>query len=172
MMRGAIAAILLLPGVGWGATPLGFDARLHEVVEEYLKIQEALANDRVDGVPAAARRIQKLVAGLDKLKPTASTAKHAGQIRAKLVPAAERLAKAADLARLREAFKEVSRPLALWVTVARPPALSVVYCSMAKASWLQRNLPIRNPYYGPKMLTCGEVVGGKSKGHSDGHMGK
>lgn len=36
---------------------------------------------------------------------------------------------------------------------------------MAKASWVQKRGKVRNPYYGPKMLDCGEVVGGD--GHGD-----
>jgi len=32
-----------------------------------------------------------------------------------------------------------------------------VYCDMAKASWLQMDRKIRNPYYGKEMLECGEI---------------
>jgi hypothetical protein len=31
------------------------------------------------------------------------------------------------------------------------------YCPMAKATWLSESTTIKNPYYGNKMLSCGEV---------------
>ena len=31
------------------------------------------------------------------------------------------------------------------------------YCPMVKAIWLSETRPIKNPYYGSSMLTCGEV---------------
>ena len=34
----------------------------------------------------------------------------------------------------------------------------VQFCPMKKASWLSAEKDIRNPYYGSKMLTCGEVT--------------
>jgi Cu(I)/Ag(I) efflux system membrane fusion protein/cobalt-zinc-cadmium efflux system membrane fusion protein len=39
----------------------------------------------------------------------------------------------------------------------RPAALSMVYCPMAKAQWLQSAGPVDNPYMGPDMKGCGEV---------------
>ena len=44
--------------------------------------------------------------------------------------------------------------------MAKPKGVYVVFCSMAKGSWLQTGKEIRNPYDGKKMLTCGEIVGG------------
>ncbi len=70
----------------------------------------------------------------------------------------------------RAAFKELSRPLAMWVTMSKPAGINVVFCSMAKGSWLQTDKQIANPYYGAKMLRCGEVVAGKHKGAAGGHM--
>ena len=35
--------------------------------------------------------------------------------------------------------------------------LKVVKCPMAKARWIQKGSAIKNPYYGNKMLTCGEI---------------
>ena len=45
----------------------------------------------------------------------------------------------------REAFKELSRPLAMWATMSKPAGLNVVFCSMAKGSWLQRDKTDRQP---------------------------
>jgi hypothetical protein len=32
------------------------------------------------------------------------------------------------------------------------------YCPMKKSNWLSSEKPIKNPYYGSSMLTCGQVV--------------
>jgi hypothetical protein len=42
---------------------------------------------------------------------------------------------------------------------AQRPAevLILTMLCMAKASWLQRDKQISNPYYGSKMLRCGEL---------------
>ena len=88
----------------------------------------------------------------------------------KVKAAAAKLARAKSIARQREAFKELSRPLAMWATMSKPAGVNVVFCSMAKGSWLQRDKKIANPYYGASMLRCGEVVSGKHKGTASGHM--
>ncbi|MFG1501115.1 hypothetical protein ABMA70_12995 [Halobacteriovorax sp. XZX-3] len=35
--------------------------------------------------------------------------------------------------------------------------LKIVKCPMAKARWIQKGSSVKNPYYGKKMLTCGEI---------------
>jgi hypothetical protein len=34
--------------------------------------------------------------------------------------------------------------------------VKLTYCPMVKASWLQKEDKIRNPYYGSTMLECGQ----------------
>ena len=168
-MRGiAIAIGLMLAGPRAGATPTTFDAAMQGVLVEYGKIHGALAGDSVRGVPEGAKAIERLAGKLPR--PTGQHAKHLGEIPAKLKAAAAQLSSARALEGAREAFKALSRPMALWATLSRPSGINVVYCAMAKASWLQRDRTISNPYYGPKMLRCGEVVSGKDKGAADGHM--
>jgi hypothetical protein len=58
--------------------------------------------------------------------------------------------------------------MAMWGTMSKPKGIDVVFCSMAKGSWLQKRGEVRNPYYGSSMLTCGEVVGGDAH-HPSGH---
>ncbi|RYE58986.1 MAG: DUF3347 domain-containing protein, partial [Sphingobacteriales bacterium] len=33
----------------------------------------------------------------------------------------------------------------------------VQYCPMKKSSWLSSEKPVKNPYYGSAMLTCGKI---------------
>ncbi len=147
-----------------------FDQALRPLVEHYLKMQAALAQDSDRGVAEAARAIEKLAAGLPAVKGPAA-ARYAA-LGPKLRAAAGKVAAAKDLAARREAFKELSRSFVSWTVLSKPRDLNVVVCSMAKAPWLQRSSTIANPYYGSKMLRCGEIVSGPDKGKSDGHMKK
>jgi membrane fusion protein, copper/silver efflux system len=71
--------------------------------------------------------------------------------------AARAVAEAEDIKAARAAFAPLSEAVIALVK-ADPSAhdVKLAYCSMAKASWLQKEEKIRNPYYGPSMLSCGE----------------
>ena len=126
--------------------------------------------DKLSGVAAAGKRIAKLAT---KVKPETVKGQHKAHYASlpkKIRAAAKKLAGAKSLATARDAFKELSRPMAMWVTMSKPAGVNVVFCSMAKGSWLQTDAKIRNPYYGAKMLSCGQIIGGTHKGKASGHM--
>jgi hypothetical protein len=114
------------------------------VVASYLEIQAALANDSLEGVPAAAKRLASQSAKL-------GTAGEPMATQAMAVAAAE------DLKAARTAFGPLSEAV-IAVVKADPSAhdVKLAYCPMANASWLQKEEKIRNPYYGSSMLSCGE----------------
>jgi hypothetical protein len=153
-----------------GAESAKLDAAMRPVVERYLAIGVTLAADSDKGVQAAAKALGKAAAGLDAGAVKGPAAKQYAELVKKLKAAAPKLVAASGLEARRAAFKELSRPLVLWATLSKPKDLNVVYCSMAKGSWLQKEKAIANPYYGSKMLRCGEVVSGPAKGAADGHM--
>jgi hypothetical protein len=72
---------------------------------------------------------------------------------------AEALAVAKDLAAARKAFQPLSESLIRYAKGGNIPAgtLYEVYCPMAKASWLQADRAVRNPYFGQSMLDCGQI---------------
>lgn len=120
------------------------------VLDNYAKIEAALANDSLTGVPEAAQSISKLVAGYDmKMLP------------APVATQADALAKAKDLAAARDAFKPLSTSLISYLSKEKVQTgrYYAAYCPMAKASWLQTDKAIKNPYYGKSMLTCGQITG-------------
>lgn len=120
------------------------------VLTHYGKIHASLASDTLEGVAAAAGILAKLVAG-DPAK----------KLPAALAAQADALAKISDLAAARENFKQLSAALinALEAAKVRTGHHCVVYCDMAKGSWLQTDKTVRNPYFGKSMLQCGEVKG-------------
>lgn len=122
-------------------------ASLHASLDQYIKIQVALAADSLKGVPEAAAAI-------------AVAAKDAkGAIPEAVVPQAEALAKANNIEAAREAFKPLSASLiaALASQNEKSGHFYEAFCPMANASWLQTDKKIANPYYGKNMLTCGEI---------------
>jgi Cu(I)/Ag(I) efflux system membrane fusion protein len=158
-----IAGVLLavaLPIAAGTAGASEFDRAMEPILAEYLKIQKALAADEADGVEGAVHAIESLAKTLDPATASGEHAEHYRNIPADLSAACGKLHEAKDIASIREAFRDLSKPVSMWVTMAEPKGMSVMYCPMAKAGWVQRGSQVANPYYGAEMLTCGEKVGG------------
>jgi len=155
----ALAACTLLLGLST-ARAAEFDTTMETILAEYIEIQQALAADSTEGVQSATQAIRNSATQLQPGQAAGEHAEHYKSIPQDLLAACEKLAAAHDIASVREAFKELSKPVSMWVTLAEPERTSVMYCSMAKAGWVQRGSKMANPYFGSEMLTCGEKVGG------------
>jgi Protein of unknown function (DUF3347) len=115
------------------------------IVDPYLKIQEALADDKTDGVKANAGQIATAAAGL-------------GAPAVKIDTAAVQLASATELDDARTKFATLSEAVDDYMTglhLKAPEGVRVVVCPMVQKPWLQKGDSIENPYYGKEMLTCG-----------------
>lgn len=159
-----VMLVALVVGV-WNVNPAGadsgtneFDRRMRPIVDNYLRIGEVLAADSIAEVGHNAEKIAKLAGSLDPTKVIGGHASHYEQVPTKLKMAAQKLAKSKTLEEARVAYKELSMPMGMWASMSKPEGIDVVYCPMAKASWLQKKGAIRNPYHGSKMLRCGQVV--------------
>jgi hypothetical protein len=150
-------ALLLATGAVHAAD---FDTTMETILAEYLTIQEALAADTIEGVESATHAIQKSAKKLDPGDVSGEHAEHYKNIPRDLLAACEQLLGAEDIGSSREAFKELSKPMSMWVTMARPEHTSIMYCPMHKAGWVQRGSKVANPYLGEEMGSCGQVVGG------------
>ena len=139
-----------------------FDQQMEPILESYLQIANALSADSLDGVRDKAEAIAKHAGALDAASVSGEHAAHYKNVPTNLEKAAQALSKAQALDKARESFKKLSQSMAMWATMSKPKSIDVLYCSMANASWVQRHGKVRNPYYGPEMLDCGEVVGGDS----------
>jgi Cu(I)/Ag(I) efflux system membrane fusion protein len=155
----ALAACALLLGVS-ATYAAEFDTTMETILAEYIEIQQALAADSTEGVQRATQAIRDSATKLQPGQAAGEHAKHYKSIPQDLLAACEKLAAAQAIGSLREAFKELSKPVSMWVTMAEPEHTSVMYCSMAKAGWVQRGSKVANPYFGAEMLSCGEKVGG------------
>lgn len=121
---------------------------LRGIVKTYLDIHALLTQDKFNDVKGPAGTLAS---------QTAALGKDGGQ----LAKAAATFAAAKDVKSARDAFGPLSDAL-----IARVKAdgskdlvsdLRVGYCPMNSKSWLQREEPVRNPYYGTAMSTCGSV---------------
>jgi len=73
------------------------------------------------------------------------------------------LAEPTDLTSARRDFAPLSTAIANAARAAElttATGLRVFECSMAQARWLQRDAGTKNPFYGEKMLTCGDEIDG------------
>jgi hypothetical protein len=134
-----------------GTTPKAGTAMSASIIEPYLKIHEALADDRVDGIKAAAGQIATAATALGapamKIDTTAL----------QLSAAAE--AEPPDLKDVREKFGYLSDALVTYMTglnLPAPAGVRAAFCPMAQKPWLQTGDTISNPYYGKEMPTCGD----------------
>ncbi|HMF93482.1 MAG TPA: hypothetical protein VKE96_04275 [Vicinamibacterales bacterium] len=115
------------------------------IVDPYLKIQLALADDTVDGVKANAGAIA-----------TAATALGAPAM--KIDTAAVQLASATEIEDARAKFGTLSEAIDTYaggLKLKLPEGIRVAFCPMAEKPWLQEGASINNPYYGKSMQTCG-----------------
>lgn len=134
-----------------------FDHAMVSVAEYLVTISDALAADHTEGVKKAADAIVEVAKNLDAEKSASVHVSHYEKIPAQLLNGARLLSKAKNLQEARAGFKALSVPVVMWAEMARPDGFYVLHCGMAKASWLQRNTIIRNPYHGSAMLGCGSV---------------
>ena len=116
------------------------------IMDPYLQIQTALAQDRVDEVRASAGEI-------------ATAATRLGAPAMKIDTAALQLASATELADAREKFGTLTDAVVTYMDgmhLNAPGGVRKAYCPMARKSWLQKGDTLANPYYGTAMPTCGE----------------
>jgi Cu(I)/Ag(I) efflux system membrane fusion protein len=121
---------------------------VQSVFDNYIKVRGALARDSVEGVASAGTAMVKAVQA-DSMK----------MLPPKVAQQSEALAKAKDLEAARDAFKSLSESLISYVSDQKVAAgtYHVVYCPMAKASWLQTESTVINPYMGKAMIHCGQI---------------
>ena len=137
-----------------------FDEKMQPILAEYVKIADRLASDKIDGVADAAKKIEDLAGSISSSLVTGEHASHYKSIPMNISEGAKKMALGKDIASLRAALVVLSKPMVMWTSMSKPSGVNVIYCSMYPGSWLQKGAKIRNPYYGSKMLSCGEIISG------------
>jgi hypothetical protein len=129
------------------------DARVEEILGQYVMIQESLAADSTKGVDTAAARIAALAEAAETADPQTEHFFHEVKKSAEAVTAT-------DIEAVRQQFFELSKPLMAYLKDSYSGQKDAYryFCSMADKGWIQAELGPRNPYYGASMLKCGELV--------------
>jgi hypothetical protein len=141
----AALVVACAPAPQTSATPAPGSEMPRGIVDPYLKIQLALADDSVDGVKANAGAIA-----------TAATALGAPAM--KIDTAALQLASAAEIDDARVKFGTLSEAIDTYASglkLKMPEGVRVAFCPMVQKPWMQEGAAINNPYYGKSMQTCG-----------------
>ncbi len=139
------AAAACAPAPQTSNTPAAGTEMPRSIVDPYLKIQSALADDSMDGVTQNAGNIATAASGL-------------GSPAMKIDMAAVQLTSAGDLADARNKFGRLSEAIDAYMTglkLTPPEGVRVAVCPMVNKPWLQEGSAISNPYYGKEMPTCG-----------------
>ncbi|RXK62204.1 DUF3347 domain-containing protein [Lacibacter luteus] len=136
---------------------------INEVVDHYLHIKNALANDNAEEAADAAAAMEKAVAKIDKSLFTIEQKKVYDEVGDELKEHAEHIAKKGDdIKHQRSHFASLSEDV--YTLVKAFGAGRSVYhdhCPMARdnkgAMWISELKEVKNPYFGASMLTCGSV---------------
>jgi hypothetical protein len=140
-----VAASACAPAPATDKTPKAGSEMSRAVVDPYLKIQAALADDSMDGVKAGAGDVA-----------TAATALGAPAM--KIDTTALQLASATEIGDARTKFAALSEAIDAYMTglkLVPPDGVKVAFCPMVRKPWMQADASIHNPYFGKEMLTCG-----------------
>jgi Cu(I)/Ag(I) efflux system membrane fusion protein len=161
------------------AVPVEFRTQLNTVWDAYVALHGALASDDADEAATAVAKIQAAVGDVDTqlLEGTPAAAGWDALLPALNGSLEKMHAAGAQLGGIREHLDALSEAVARALCTYANGSAGKVYmlhCPMAAggegAGWLQADKEVRNPYYGPSMLNCGEVQGpvltGKSAGES------
>jgi hypothetical protein len=132
-------------------TPAAGSAMTRTIVDPYLKIQAALADDKTDGIHANAGAIV-----------TAATSLGAPAMKidgAAMQLAATSEAATPDINDVRDKFGALSEAIDVYMTgehLVPPDGVKIAMCPMVHKPWMQEGTAISNPYYGKEMPTCGD----------------
>ncbi len=149
------------------SVPAAIEMQVSFLTEHYLELQRRFASDSTKEVPLHALG---LVGASDELLKLADDP--AAKLPAELAEAVRALRGAAlklagkDLDADRVTFIDLSGAMRRIIEQARPsvtqfPKLYIFHCPMTKGDWIQTTDDMANPFYGFKMLKCGELVGSK-----------
>jgi len=145
-------AVSCMPAPMGGNTPGSGTQMPPSIIDPYLAIQEALAQDSTDGIKANSGKIGTAATalGAPAMKIQTSALQLSGSIGAEEADM--------DIKVVRQRFGALSEAIDTYMTglkLTLPDGVAVAYCPMEKKPWIQRGDQLANPYYGKEMPTCG-----------------
>jgi len=139
------------------------NSALKEILGAYLKLKNALANDKTDDAAAAGTELESSFKSFDKTKLTAELKKTFEEVEDDAREHAEHIGKnGGNIKHQREHFELLSKDIIDLVAVfGGGQTLYKDYCPMYNkgkgAYWISETKEINNPYLGTEMPSCGEL---------------
>ena len=118
------------------------------ILNHYLKVKDALVKSDLKSAAEHADSLHQSINTSDSFPG-----------KEHLLKEVQKMNDSKNIDTFRESFADVSA--VLWKEIKNDPAIKDIiyyqYCPMKKMYWISREKAIKNPYYGSKMLTCGNV---------------
>lgn len=144
--------------------PNAFRTELAAVYGAYFELQEALADDRLPDATAAWSTMRSALDAIDSRGLGDREGGAWRQVQKTLAEDLDADFAPEDVDKVRAEFEDLSTTMLEFVEAfghVEEAALARAYCPMAfsnkGAAWLQAGDKIANPYFGHKMLRCGEI---------------
>ena len=138
-------------------------ASVDEVVNTYIQLKNALANDNGNDAANAGKKMSEAIASFDVTSFSAGQKKLYDDVKDDIKEHAEHIsANGSKIEHQREHFDMLSKDMYDLVKASKPSqTLYLDHCPMYNdnkgANWLSEVKEIKNPYLGKKMPDCGEV---------------
>ncbi len=157
-----------------------WEHKMGEIINSYLKIRSQLAADSLEGVGAEAWNIAKASEAIQEIISSIShdarLQQFHSQVDVQTIAKHAKMLHGQDIEAVRKHFKPLSEPIRKYVELFGKPEnvageVYIYHCPMYPGDWLQKDKNTGNPYYGKKMLKCGNLVGESSshKAHEHKH---
>ncbi|WP_142785839.1 efflux RND transporter periplasmic adaptor subunit [Changchengzhania lutea] len=140
-----------------------FKSQLEQVFNAYIKLKDALVGDDSSPASTFAEMVLSAMKKVDMKQLSNNEAhNHWMTISKEVTGSATFISEISDIEKQRGHFKHLSAHLSKGVKLfGVNQKVYEQFCPMADnnkgAYWLSLNEPIKNPYYGSKMLTCGDT---------------
>jgi len=159
--------------------PQAFRAEISEMLDAYLAVKNALADDQFNRAQDSMRSFEDVINSIDTKLLPADVQEKWGEFFSNFQVAVAETDQAKDLETFRQCFAVVSEAMALAVKtfgIFPSHVVYLIHCPMAfenrGANWLQKEKEVRNPYFGQAMPGCGEIIETYFENAPAGHGGQ
>lgn len=153
------------PEEAGGESPATFETQVGELLRAYFNVSGALAEDDFDAARQAMAQAQTQLNEMDAEALDEAQRERWSQIREPLSQSIDRFLATGGIEPARTAFAPLSEQFEEMVRrfgSGDVASVHLMHCPMAfgnrGADWLQPQEQVNNPYYGARMLRCGEVT--------------
>ena len=151
----AAIAVLAMAGFAVAQEKAAFDS----LFESYDQIRTKLANDSLQGMAELSVSLGTTALRLEEAEKQKEDYSPCCDALGQIARAADEVAASETLEQARLAFEALSKPMIRYRERVAEAGFTTIHCSMADASWLQRQgEQVGNPYMGSKMPHCGTPV--------------